>query len=81
MGYLTRESIRLLLIWLENAKINEGPIFRRLVGRHRVGAPPRYLAFAQAVPDQPGQVRRWNSHIDPGNPMLDHQSRTNNIAS
>src|ERR1700690_581046 len=36
-AYLSQETIRWLQIWLENARIDEGAIFRRLVGSNRVG--------------------------------------------
>src|ERR1700680_4786704 len=35
--YLSRETVRWLKIWLEHAKIAEGPIFRRLIGRDYIG--------------------------------------------
>ena len=37
MAYLSRETVRWLKVWLENAEIENGPIFRRLIGRARVG--------------------------------------------
>src|SRR5579859_7200742 len=33
VAYLSRETVKWLKIWLEHAKISEGPIFRRLIGR------------------------------------------------
>jgi integrase len=33
MAYLSRETVRWLKVWLENAQIENGPIFRRLIGR------------------------------------------------
>ena len=38
VAYLSRETVRWLKIWLEHAKIEEGPIFRRLIGRGEIGA-------------------------------------------
>jgi integrase len=35
--YLSRETVRWLKVWLDNAKIGEGPLFRRLVGRAKIG--------------------------------------------
>src|ERR1700680_5016843 len=35
--YLSRETVRWLKIWLDHAKISEGPIFRRLIGRDQIG--------------------------------------------
>jgi len=37
VSYLSRETVKWLTIWLEHAKIDEGPIFRRLIGRGKVG--------------------------------------------
>jgi integrase len=36
-AYLSRETVRWLKVWLDNAKISEGQLFRRLVGRVRIG--------------------------------------------
>jgi integrase len=36
-AYLSRETARWLKVWLDNAKISEGPLFRRLVGRVQIG--------------------------------------------
>jgi integrase len=36
-AYLSRETVRWLKVWLDNAKISEGPLFRRLVGRVQIG--------------------------------------------
>ena len=35
--YLSRETCRWLKVWLEHAEISEGVVFRRLVGRTKVG--------------------------------------------
>jgi integrase/recombinase XerD len=37
--YLSRETVKWLKIWLERAKIEEGAIFRRLIGRGQIGGP------------------------------------------
>jgi integrase len=37
VAYLSRETVNWLKIWLEHAKINEGPVFRRLIGRDGIG--------------------------------------------
>jgi integrase len=55
MGYLSRDSVRWLRIWLENAKITEGAIFRRLVGRRRVGE----RLHPDIVSDIYKRVARW----------------------
>jgi integrase len=36
-AYLSKETVRWLKVWLNNAKISEGPVFRRLVGRGQIG--------------------------------------------
>jgi integrase/recombinase XerD len=39
VAYLSRETVKWLNIWLDHAQIHEGPIFRRLIGRHEIGDP------------------------------------------
>jgi integrase len=39
VAYLSRETVKWLSIWLERAKIEEGAVFRRLVGRGQIGGP------------------------------------------
>jgi site-specific recombinase XerD len=39
LTYLSRETVRWLKVWLEQAQIREGAIFRRLIGRTRIGGP------------------------------------------
>ena len=39
VAYLSRETVRWLKIWSQNAGVEEGPVFRRLVGRGTVGGP------------------------------------------
>jgi integrase len=36
-AYLSRETVRWVKVWLDNAKIGEGQLFRRLVGRVQIG--------------------------------------------
>lgn len=36
-AYLARDTVRWLHIWLEQAKIANGAVFRRLIGRSRIG--------------------------------------------
>jgi integrase len=38
-AYLSRETVRWLKVWLENAGIVEGAVFRRLIGQHQIGGP------------------------------------------
>jgi integrase len=37
VAYLSRETVKWLTVWLEHAKIEEGPIFRRLIGGDQIG--------------------------------------------
>jgi hypothetical protein len=37
VAYLSRETVKWVKFWLEHAKIGEGPIFRRLIGRDEIG--------------------------------------------
>jgi integrase len=37
IAYLARDTVRWLQIWLEQARITDGAVFRRLVGRGRIG--------------------------------------------
>lgn len=37
VAYLSRETVRWLKVWLEHAQITEGALFRRLIGRDRIG--------------------------------------------
>jgi integrase len=37
VAYLSRETVKWLKIWLEHAKISEGAVFRRLIGRDGIG--------------------------------------------
>src|SRR5271163_3348849 len=38
-AYLSRETVRWLKTWLEHAGIDEGTLFRRLIGQHQIGGP------------------------------------------
>jgi integrase len=37
VAYLSRETVKWLKLWIEHAKIEEGAIFRRLIGREEIG--------------------------------------------
>jgi integrase len=39
VAYLSRETVRWLKVWLDHARIKEGPVFRRLIGQGEVGGP------------------------------------------
>ena len=39
VAYRSRETVKWLKIWLEHAKITEGAVFRRLIGRDQIGGP------------------------------------------
>jgi integrase len=38
-AYLSRETVRWLKIWLGHAEVNEGALFRRLIGQTQIGGP------------------------------------------
>jgi integrase len=37
VAYLSRETVRWLKLWLKHAGIDDGPIFRRLIGQNQIG--------------------------------------------
>src|ERR1700675_738398 len=39
VAYLTRTTVRWLKVWLEHAGVEEGAVFRRLIGRAQIGGP------------------------------------------
>src|SRR5450432_1657071 len=39
VAYLSRTTVRWLKVWLEHAGVEEGAVFRRLIGRAQVGGP------------------------------------------
>jgi integrase len=39
VAYLSRETVRWLKNWMDQAKISEGAVFRRLIGRKEIGGP------------------------------------------
>ncbi|MGP0082173.1 MAG: tyrosine-type recombinase/integrase, partial [Steroidobacteraceae bacterium] len=53
--YLSQQTVKWLQIWLEHSGIEEGPIFRRLVGRNRVGV----RLHADIIADIFKRVARW----------------------
>ncbi len=54
-AYLSQETVRWLQIWLDSATIKDGAIFRRLVGRNRVGN----RLHADIIADIYKRVARW----------------------
>jgi integrase len=68
-GYLSRESIKWLKVWLEHADITEGAVFRRLVGSGKVGGPlnsgsiaPIFKRVAQWIGMPERVVNRVSGH-------------------
>jgi integrase len=68
-AYLSRETVRWLKVWLDNAKISEGPLFRRLVGRVQIGGPlnpgsiaPIFKRVAQWIGMPERVVNRVSGH-------------------
>jgi len=39
VAYLSRTTVRWLKVWLEHAEVEEGAVFRRLIGRDQIGGP------------------------------------------
>jgi integrase len=39
VAYLSRATVRSLKVWLEHAGVEEGAVFRRLIGRDQIGGP------------------------------------------
>ena len=37
VAYLSRETVKWLTVWLKHAKIAEGAVFRRLIGKNQIG--------------------------------------------
>jgi integrase len=54
-AYLAGDTVKWLKIWLENAGINEGAMFRRLVGQGRVGE----RLNADIISDIYKRIARW----------------------
>ena len=55
-AYLSRETVRHLQHWLKTAGIRDGAVFRRLIGRYRVGE----RLHADIVADIFKRVGRWS---------------------
>lgn len=65
-AYLSRETVRWLKIWLEHAGIDEGALFRRLIGQNQIGGPlnpgsiaPIFKRVAQWI----GMPERFVDHV------------------
>jgi integrase len=65
-AYLSREAVRWLKRWLESAGIDEGAVFRRLVGQNQIGGPlnpgsiaPIFKRVAQWI----GMPERYLKHV------------------
>jgi integrase len=57
-AYLSRETVRWLRIWLEQAGIVEGTLFRRLTGQKQIGGPLNPGSIAQIFK----RVAQWSGH-------------------
>jgi integrase len=69
VAYLSRETVRWLRIWLEHAAVDEGAVFRRLVGQHQIGGPlsagsiaPIFKRVAQWIGKPEKVVLRISGH-------------------
>jgi integrase/recombinase XerD len=68
-AYLSRETVRWLKIWLEHAGINEGILFRRLIGQNQIGEPlnpgsiaPTFKRVAQWIGMPAKAIGRVSGH-------------------
>ena len=68
-AYLSRETVRWLKIWLEHAGINEGTLFRRLIGQNHIDGPlnpgsiaPIFKRVAQWIGMPARHVDRVSGH-------------------
>jgi integrase len=69
LAYLSRATVRCLKAWLEQAGIDEGAVFRRLIGQDRVGGPlnpgsiaPIFKRVAQWIGMPEKLVKRVSGH-------------------
>ena len=67
-AYLARETVRVLQIWLEAAVMEEGAVFRRLVGRGGVGGRLGVDSVAQAGNTPLSDSHRGTMFSLPGQP-------------
>jgi integrase len=66
VAYLSRETVRWLKVWLEHAGIEEGAVFRRLIGQDQIGGPLNPGSIAQIfkrVAQWIGMPERFVDHI------------------
>jgi len=66
VAYLSRETVRWLKIWLEHAELEDGAVFRRLIGKSQIGGPlnpgsiaPIFKRVAQWI----GVPARFVAHV------------------
>jgi integrase len=65
-AYLSRETVNWLKVWLDEAKIAEGPVFRRLIGAETVGGrlnPGSVAPILKRVAQWIGMPDRWVAHV------------------
>jgi Phage integrase family len=66
MAYLSRTTVQWLKVWLENAGIGEGAVFRRPIGQAQVGGPLNAGSVAQIfkrVAQWIGMPERFVHHV------------------
>jgi integrase len=66
VAYLSRETVRWLTVWLEHAKIEEGALFRRLVGSGKIGGalnPGRIAPIFKRVAQWIGMPERFVAEV------------------
>jgi integrase len=66
MAYLSRETVRWLKVWLEHAGVEEGAVFRRLIGNNQIGGalnPGSIAAIFKRVAQWIGMPERFVDHV------------------
>jgi integrase len=67
MAYLSRTTVRYLKVWLEHAGIEEGAVFRRLIGNDQIGEDPlnpgSIAAIFKRVAQWIGMPERFIDHV------------------
>jgi integrase len=66
VAYLSRATVRWLKVWLEHAEVEEGAVFRRLVGKDHIGAalnPGSIALIFKRVGQWIGMPARFVEHV------------------
>jgi hypothetical protein len=60
-AYLSRTTVRWLKVWLEHAGVEEGAVFRRLIGRTQIGGHLNSGSVALIFDLQTGGAVDWGA--------------------